>query len=115
MVSAAATEQFLAVPLLAEVAREARLSLVESMEESQVKAGTTVLGQTQTLDQLSFLIEGTVAVTHDFKDGRRETITTLKAPAVFGMPSFFLGANSLLSIQAVTDVRILTLSHPAHE
>jgi CRP-like cAMP-binding protein len=115
MMSAAAAEQFLAVPLLAEVSRESRQALVDSLEEIHAKAGATLLGQNKPNDRLSFLIGGTVAVTHDFPDSHRETVTTLTAPAVFGMPSFFLASSSLVSIRAVTDVHLLTLSHPAHE
>ncbi|WZO98292.1 cyclic nucleotide-binding domain-containing protein [Isosphaeraceae bacterium EP7] len=115
MLSTAAAEQFLAVPLLAEVSRESRQALVDALEEGHAKAGATLIGQDKPNEQLSFLIGGTVAVTHDFPDSRRETVTTLSAPAVFGMPSFFLASPSLVSIRAVTNVHILTLSHPAHE
>jgi CRP-like cAMP-binding protein len=102
-------------PWLADVDREPKLSLLSALSEERAKAGTVLLAQGQSNDHLSFLIEGSVDIERRFKNGRKDVITTLNAPAVFGTTSFFQPRPPSFTARARTDVWILNLHHPAHE
>src|SRR5438445_7557843 len=89
MIDAEATERFMAAPWLAEVDRDTKRAILNSLVEARAPAGATLLEQGQPNDHLTFLIEGTAAIQRTFGNGRREFLTTLTAPAVFGTTSFF--------------------------
>ena len=78
-------------------------------------AGAILLAQDQPNDHLSFLIEGTASVERILAGERREVITRLAAPAVFGSTSFFRPQPPSVSVRATSDVWLLSLYHPAHE
>jgi CRP-like cAMP-binding protein len=105
----------MAAPWLAEVDREAKMAILKTLVEARAPAGATLLAQGQPNDHLSFLIEGTAVIERIFSNGRRETITQLTAPAVFGTTSFFQPKPPTAAVRATSDVWILSLYHPAHE
>jgi CRP/FNR family cyclic AMP-dependent transcriptional regulator len=115
MVEGDAAERFVSAPLWAGVDRESRRALVESMEESRAKAGTTLLAQGQPNDRLSFLIEGSAVIERTYPEGRTEVLTTLTPTAAFGTTSFFRPNPPVATVRATSDVRLLTLSHPQHD
>jgi CRP/FNR family transcriptional regulator, cyclic AMP receptor protein len=115
MINEEATKQFMAAPWLAEVEREAKLALLNALVEERAGAGTILLSQGQPNDHLTFLIDGTVELERIFGNGRKEIVTTLTAPAVFGATSFFQPKPPTVTVRARTGVWMLTLHHPAHD
>jgi CRP-like cAMP-binding protein len=115
MIHAEATERFMAAPWLAEVDRDTKKAILNSLVEARAPAGATLLEQDQPNDHLTFLIEGTAEIVRSFPNGRREVITTLKAPSVFGTTTFFQPKPPTVSVHATSDVWMLSLYHPAHE
>lgn len=115
MVKADVAEQFLAAPLLADVDPGSSRALLEFLEEKQAADGATLLEQGQPNGYISFLVEGSAVIERSLAEGRTETLATLTAPAVFGTTSFFRGTPSTIRVRATSQVRVLTLDHPAHE
>jgi len=115
MLDPEATERFMAAPWLAEVDRETKSAILSTLVEARAPTGATLLAQGQPNDHLSFLIEGTVSIERIHGSGRREIITVLTAPAVFGTTSFFQPKPPTVTVRATSDVWILSLYHPAHE
>lgn len=115
MVKADAAERFLSAPLLAEVDPDSQHTVIDALEENRAPSGAIILRQGSPNDRLCFLVEGTVVIERAYPGGRKEDVTTLHAPAVFGTTTFFRPTPSTFSIRATTDVRMLTLDHPAHE
>ena len=115
MIQEEAAARFMSAPWLAEVDREAKLAVLNALDEQKTRAGSTLLAQGQPNDHLSFLIEGTVELERTFPGGRTEILTTLSSPAVFGTTSFFQPTPPTVTVRAKTDVWMLTLHHPAHE
>jgi CRP-like cAMP-binding protein len=109
------TERFMSAPWLAEIDQDTKRTILSTLVEARAPSGATLLAQGQPNDHLSFLIEGTVSVERDSDTGRREVITLLTAPAVFGTTSFFQPKPPTASVRATSDVWILSLYHPAHE
>src|SRR5262245_8313000 len=115
MLDPKATERFMAAPWLTGVDPEAKRAIMSTLVEARARSGATLLAQGQPNDHLSFLIEGTAAIERLFGNGRREPITELIAPAVFGTTSFFQPKPPTASVRATSDVWMLSLYHPAHE
>jgi CRP-like cAMP-binding protein len=115
MIDEEASKRFMAAPFLAEVQREAKLALLNTLIEARATAGTPLLAQGQPNDHLTFLIDGTVELERTFANGRKEIVTTLTAPAVFGTTSFFQPKPPTVTVRARTGVWMLTLYHPAHD
>jgi CRP-like cAMP-binding protein len=115
MINAEAAERFMAAPWLEAVDRQIKQELLGALAEERAAKGTILLAQGQPNDHLSFLIEGSVELDRVFKGGRREVVTTLAAPAVFGTTSFFQPKPPRVSVYATSDAWLLTLHHPAYE
>ncbi len=115
MINEEAANRFMTAPWLAEVDREPKLALLNALAEERAKAGTVLLAQGQPNDHLTFLIDGTVELERTFRNGRKEIVTVLTAPAVFGTTSFFQPKPPTVTARAKTDVWMLTLHHPAHD
>jgi CRP-like cAMP-binding protein len=115
MINADAAERFMAAPWLESVDRQIKQELLGALAEERAAKGTILLAQGQPNDHLSFLIEGTVELDRVSGSGRRDVITTLAAPAVFGTTSFFQPKPPRVSVYATSDVWLLTLHHPAYE
>ncbi len=115
MIDAEATERFMAAPWLAEVDPETKRVICGSLVESRGSAGATLLAQGQPNDHLTFLIAGKADIVRTFSSGRREIITDVTAPAVFGTTSFFQPKPPTVTVTATSDVWTLSLYHPAHE
>jgi CRP/FNR family transcriptional regulator, cyclic AMP receptor protein len=115
MIDAKATERFMSAPWLAEVAPETKRAILGALVEGRAPSGATLLEQDQPNDHLSFLIDGTASIQRAFDNGRREVLTTLAAPSVFGTTSFFRPQPPAVSVRATSDVWFLSLYHPAHE
>ena len=109
MIHEEAAKRFMTAPWLAEVDREPKLALLDALAEEQAKAGSILLAQGQPNDHLTFLIDGSVELERTFVNGRKEVITTLTAPAVFGTTSFFQPKPPTVTARARTDVWMLTL------
>ena len=115
MIDALATERFIAAPWLAGVDAHTKKAILGALVEGRAKAGATLLEQGHPNDHLTFLIDGTAEIQRSFGNGRRELITTLTAPAMFGTTSFFQPRPPEVSVRAKSDVWMLSLYHPAHE
>ena len=115
MIDAEATERFMAAPWLAEVDPETKRAIAGALVEARAPTGATLLEQGQPNDHLTFLIEGTAEIVRTFGAGRRDVITQLTAPAVFGTTSFFQPKPPTVTVQATSEVWMLSLYHPAHE
>jgi CRP-like cAMP-binding protein len=115
MIDAEATERFMAAPWLAEVDRDTKRAIASALVEARAPAGSTLLEQGQPNDHLTFLIAGTAEIVRSFGITRRDIITDLTAPAVFGTTSFFQPKPPTVSVRATSDVWVLSLYHPAHE
>jgi CRP/FNR family transcriptional regulator, cyclic AMP receptor protein len=115
MIDAKATERFMAAPWLAEVDSDIKRAISGVLVEARASIGATLLEQGQPNDHLTFLIAGTAEIVRTFGSGRREIITDLTAPAVFGTTSFFQPKPPTVTVKATSDVWILSLYHPAHE
>jgi CRP/FNR family cyclic AMP-dependent transcriptional regulator len=115
MINDEAIQRFMAAPWLAEVEREPKLALLNALAEERAAAGAALLSQGQPNDHLTFLIDGSVDLERTFGNGRKEIVTTLTAPAVFGTTSFFQPKPPTVTARAKTDVWMLTLYHPAHD
>ena len=115
MVSSAAADLFLSSPWMQEMDSAALQAVLNVLVESREKAGTTLLAQGQPNDHIAFLIEGTVNVSRVLDSGKTETLTTLTAPSLFGLTSFFRPQPPGFSVKADTPVWVLTLDHHAHK
>ena len=115
MIDAEATEKFMAAPWLAEVDPETKRAISSALVEARASTGATLLEQGQPNDHLTFLIAGTAEIVRTFSSGRREIITDVTAPAVFGTTSFFQPKPPTVTVKATSNVWILSLYHPAHE
>lgn len=113
MVSDAAAEQFLASPLLHELDSASRKALLNTLVEVRADPGTVLLEQGQPYDHIAFLIEGRATITRE-RNGRNETLSTLNAPVVFGLTTFFRTTPPDFSVRAETPVWLLTFDHHAH-
>ncbi len=115
MIHTDAAERFMAAPWLEATDRQTKQELLDALVEQQAAAGAILLAQGQPNDHLAFLIEGNAEIFRRGEDGRTDFITALKAPAVFGTTSFFRPAAPPATVRATSDVRLLTLQHPAYE
>jgi len=115
MIDQEAANRFMKAPWLAEVDNEPKLALLNALTEERAQAGTVLLAQGQSNDHLTFLIDGAVDLERKFGNNRKDLITTLTAPAVFGTTSFFQPKPPSFTARARSDVWMLTLHHPAHE
>jgi CRP/FNR family transcriptional regulator, cyclic AMP receptor protein len=115
MIDTEASERFMAAPWLGDVGPEIKRAILNALVEGRVPSGATLLAQDQPNDHLSFLIEGTASIERVLPNGRREVLTLLAAPAVFGSTSFFRPQPPSVSVRATSDVWLLSLYHPAHE
>ena len=115
MIEIEASERFMAAPWLGEVDAETKRAILTALVEAKAASGAILLAQDQPNDHLSFLIEGTASIERVLANGRREVITVLQAPAVFGSTSFFRPQPPSVSVRATSDVWLLSLYHPAHE
>jgi CRP/FNR family cyclic AMP-dependent transcriptional regulator len=115
MIDVEATERFMAAPWLAEVDPDTKRAIAGALVEARAPAGRILLEQGQPNDHLTFLIEGTAEIARTSGSGRRDIITQLTSPAVFGTTSFFQPKPPNVSVRATSDVWILSLYHPAHE
>lgn len=115
MIDPEATERFMAAPWLGELAPDDKRAILASLVEGRSPAGSVLLAQDQPNDHLSFLIAGTAQIERTFENRRREVITTITAPSVFGTTSFFRPEPPSVAVRATSDVWVLSLYHPAHE
>jgi CRP/FNR family cyclic AMP-dependent transcriptional regulator len=115
MIDAEATKRFMAAPWLAEVDPQTKKAILAALVEARAPAGATLLEQGQPNDHLTFLIEGTADIVRVNGNGRRDVITHLTAPAMFGTTSFFQIRPPTVRVQATSEVWMLSLYHPAHE
>jgi CRP-like cAMP-binding protein len=115
MVQGDEVERFLSAPMWADIDPKSRRAVFEALEEDHAAAEAILMQQGQPNDRLSFLTEGSVVIERTYPGRRKETLATLTAPAAFGTTSFFRPNVSTVSVRALSDVRFLTLSHPAHE
>jgi CRP-like cAMP-binding protein len=115
MLEGDAAERFLSAPMWADVELKSRRAVFEALAESRAPAGAIVMRQGEPNDRLSFLIEGSAVIERTYPGGRKEVLATLTAPAAFGTTSFFQPNPPRVSVRALSDVRLLTLSHPEHE
>ena len=115
MIDAEATKRFMDAPWLGEVDPDGKRAILDSLVEARAPAGATLLEQDQPNDHLSFLIAGQAEIQRTFDGGRREVITTIAAPSVFGTTSFFRPDPPSVGVRATSDVWMLSLYHPAHE
>lgn len=115
MVPPAAAERFLAIPWLAETDSASLRAVLDVLIEKRAPAGAILLSQGQPNDHVSFLIEGTASVSRVVEAGRVEALTTLSAPSVFGLTSFFRPQPPGFSVRADSEVWFLTLDHHAHD
>ncbi|WP_337173366.1 cyclic nucleotide-binding domain-containing protein [Paludisphaera sp.] len=115
MINADDAERFMAAPWLESTDRETKRDLLRALAEERAAKGETLLAQGEPNDHLSFLIEGTAEIVRRGEDGRVDFITELVAPAVFGTTSFFCPSRPPATVRATSDVRLLTLHHPAYE
>src|SRR5262249_28020451 len=115
MIDPEATERFMAAPWLGELAPDEKRAILASLVEARAPGGALLLEQDQPNDHLSFLIAGTAKIERTFENGRREVITTITAPSVFGTTSFFRPDPPSVAVRATSDVWMLSLYHPAHE
>jgi CRP/FNR family transcriptional regulator, cyclic AMP receptor protein len=115
MIEPEATKRFMAAPWLGEVDPDSKKAILASLVEARAPAGSILLEQDQPNDHLSFLIEGTAQIERTFENGRREIITRIAAPTVFGTTSFFRPDPPSVGVRATSDVWTLSLYHPAHE
>ena len=112
MINEEAAQRFMTAPWLADVDREPKLALLNALAEERATAGTILLQQGQPNDHLTFLIDGSVELERTFRNGRKEIITTLTAPAVFGTTSFFQPKPPTVTARAQTDIWMLTFIIP---
>jgi CRP/FNR family transcriptional regulator, cyclic AMP receptor protein len=115
MIDAEAIKRFMAAPWLVEVDPEVKMAISRALIEARAPTGATLLEQGQPNDHLTFLIEGTAEIVRIQGTGRREVITHLTAPAMFGTTSFFQPKAPTVRVQATSEVWMLSLYHPAHE
>jgi CRP-like cAMP-binding protein len=115
MIDPKAAERFMAAPWLGELAPDEKRAILGALVEARAPSGTVLLEQDQPNDHLSFLIAGTAQIERTFGNGRREVITTITAPSVFGTTSFFRPEPPSVAVRATSDVWMLSLYHPAHE
>jgi CRP-like cAMP-binding protein len=115
MIDPEAIQRFMAAPWLGEVDPESKRAILEALVEGRDVAGAVLLEQDQPNDHLSFLIAGTAQIERTFHGGRREVITTIAAPSVFGTTSFFRPDPPSVAVRATSDVWTLSLYHPEHE
>lgn len=114
MVSTAAAERFLAAPWLADVDSAARQELLDVLTEHRATAGAILLEQGHPNDHIAFLIDGTATVYRDRPNAPAETLTTLAAPSLFGLTSFFRPTPPNFNVRATSAVWFLSLDHDAH-
>jgi CRP-like cAMP-binding protein len=115
MIDGVATERFMSAPWLAEIDRDTKKAILDSLVEARAPAGATLLKQGQPNDHLTFLIDGSAEIQRRFANGRQEVLTTLTAPAVFGTTSFFQPTPPTVTVRATSPVWMLSLYHPAHD
>jgi CRP/FNR family cyclic AMP-dependent transcriptional regulator len=115
MINEDAANRFMTAPWLTDVEKESKLALLNTLVEERAGAGAILLAQGQPNDHLTFLIDGTVELERVFSNGRKEIVTTLTAPAVFGTTSFFQPKPPTVTARARTEVWMLILHHPAHD
>ena len=115
MVSPAASERFLTAPWLAGMDSASLQAVLNVLVESRAPTGAVLLAQDQPNDHIAFLIEGAATVSRVIEAGRSEILTTLSAPSVFGLTSFFRPQPPGFSVRADAPVWVLTLDHHAHD
>ncbi len=115
MIDIEAAERFMNAPWLAEADRDVKRAVLNSLSEVRAAKGAILLAQGQPNDHLTFLIDGSAVIERTFDNGRRDIITTLAAPAVFGTTSFFQPKPPTATVRATSDVWMLSLDHSAHE
>lgn len=115
MVSASASERFLASNWLAEMDTASRRAVLDVLIEQKADAGVVLLEQDHPNDHITFLIEGSATVERQAEDGQVATLATLKAPSLFGLTSFFRPFPPSFRVRALAPVWYLTLDHPAHD
>ena len=112
------TEQsgrFLDSHLLAGVDDTARRAVFARLVETHVPAGTPLLTQGKSNEQLWFVLEGSVAIERKQRDGHLDVLATMSGPAIFGTTTFFRSAIPSATIRASSDLTLWTLDRPTYE
>lgn len=115
MIDPVATQRFMSAPWLGEVDPESKRAILEALVEGRAPKGAVLLEQDQPNDHLAFLIDGSAQIDRTFANGRREVITSITSPSVFGTTSFFRPDPPSVAVRATSDVWMLSLYHPEHE
>ena len=115
MVSPAASERFMASPWMGQMTSASLQAVLNVLVETRAAAGSTLIHQGHPNDHIAFLIEGAATVSRVVEFGRKEVLTQLNAPSIFGLTSFFRPQPPGFSVHADTAVWVLTLDHHAHD
>jgi CRP-like cAMP-binding protein len=115
MISAQAADRFAATAWPPELGHEVRHALVEFLEEGHAPAGATLLEAGRPNDRVHFLLEGRLEFWRHYAGHGEERITTLDAPSVFGVTSFFGPNPPLVTVRSETPSWFLYLTEAAYE
>ena len=104
MIDTQAGERFMAAPWLGEIDPETKRAILSALVEARAPSGATQHAQEQPNDPLALLIGGTASIERDLAKGRREAVTMLTAPAVFGSTLSFFRPQPTPSVSGSGDV-----------
>lgn len=109
-------DQLLSLPLFQGHSREDLTSILAKIKVDfrQFSEGQTLVHQDQTVEELYFLMEGTVILRRTSFQKDVHFIETLSAPQCFGMQNLFgLNRNYDYTIRALTPVNVFVISKSA--
>ena len=98
-------------PLFAALDVEAAAALRASMTEVRARKGQVIFVEGEPGDRLYVIVEGKVTLGHSASDGRETLLAVLGPGEMFGELSLFDPGPRTSTATAVTDAKLLSLSH----
>lgn len=89
--------------------------LATSVKTLRINAGDIIFKQNDPADNCYMIVEGTVEITSEAKDGSTKVIDTLKAGQLFGEQAIFKNAKRMSTAKATTNCDLMVLDQDTLE
>ena len=115
MISEPARADFLKAAWLSEMDKKSKLALLEVLEEGRAETNQKLMTAGEPNGSITFLLEGTVAITRPYPKHGEELVAKLQAPGIFGVTSFFGSNTSIVTARCEAPVWYLKLDRAPYK
>lgn len=115
MISEPARAHFMKAAWLPEMEKKSQLALLEVLQEGRAETNQKLMTAGQPNGSITFLLEGTVAITRPYPKHGEELVAKLQGPAIFGVTSFFSPNASIVTARCETPIWYLKLDRAPYK